>query len=413
MGKHTAFTRLSGGRSSRDRLRLLVVLGTRPEIVKLGPVVVAARAAGDIDVRIVSSGQHPPGMLEAFRVFDMVPDVDLGIFRPGGSLAELLERALEGAAHEIARWTPDVVMLQGDTTTALAGAIAGFYAGVPVAHVEAGLRTNDMTQPYPEEMNRRASDSFAQFLFAPTRRASMNILVERARKADVFVTGNTVVDAALAIAHRPGELPIPAALDARANGYAGTVVVTVHRRESWGRDLDAIANGIAAAARRAPDRLFVVPLHPNPIVRGSFEKRAMPTNLVRGEPLPYAQFVRLLEGSELVVTDSGGVVEEATSFGKPVLILRRTTERVEAVEAGVAEIVGVRAAAIESAIRNALRAGKDVKPAFVFGDGRAGERIVGWLRWYFGLAPAKPKEFSESHERLEARQRAARRISAS
>ncbi|MGZ4143454.1 MAG: UDP-N-acetylglucosamine 2-epimerase, partial [Actinomycetota bacterium] len=175
MGKHTAFTRLSGGRSSRDRLRLLVVLGTRPEIVKLGPVVAAARAAGDIDVRIVSSGQHPPGMLEAFRVFDMVPDVDLGIFRPGGSLAELLERALEGAAHEIARWTPDVVMLQGDTTTALAGAIAGFYAGGPVAHVAAGLRTNDLAQPYPEEMNRRAIDSFAQFLFAPTRRASMNI----------------------------------------------------------------------------------------------------------------------------------------------------------------------------------------------------------------------------------------------
>jgi UDP-N-acetylglucosamine 2-epimerase (non-hydrolysing) len=392
MGNHPPLPRL--GASARP-LRVLVHLGTRPEAVKLAPVVRAAQSREDVEVRLVSSGQHPRRMLEVLDRFGIVPDVDLGTFHEGQTLAEVLRAALESFVPEIVAGRPDVVIVQGDTTSALAGALAAFGEKVPIAHVEAGLRTRDLARPYPEEVNRRLIDTFANFLFPPTPGAATNLSVEELRGADTFVTGNTIVDAAFALAALPdGDGPVLASL-LEPNGYRGRILFTAHRRESWNGDLHAIAEGLKRAALRFPDHLFIAPLHPNPIVRASFDG-GTPTNLIVREPLPYATFVKVLAASRAVVTDSGGVLEEAICFGKPAVVVREVSERPEAVDVGLATVAGVDSEAIASAIASVLvRTDEAPGPpsACVFGDGRAGERIIDWLRWRFGLSPVPPEPF--------------------
>lgn len=382
-----------------DKLKMLCFFGTRPEAVKIVPIVLAARERRDVDVRMVSSGQHPKEMLEVLEYFGLVVDNDLRLFRKGQTLVDVHRRAMRGFALEIERWLPDVVLVQGDTTTALAGALAAYYAGVPVGHVEAGLRTRDMQNPFPEEMNRRLIDTFADYLLPPTDAAAANLAVEDLRGAEVFVTGNTVVDALRMVSR--DERPFPSngpIVDAftHVNGYKHRVLVTVHRRESWGQGIDTVASVIRDVARARPDVQFLTPLHPNPRVRSSFE-RDLPANVVTGDPLPYATFVKVLSGADLVVTDSGGVTEEAASLGKHVVILRRCTERPEAVTAAGAEISGLDAGDIEATLREAVdRLGASPKTSGmdVFGDGQAGGRIVDWLRWRFGCVEAPPDPFS-------------------
>lgn len=378
----------------KARRRMLVLVGTRPEAVKMAPIVAAARAARDLDVRVVSSGQHPRAMLDAFDEFDIELDADLRLFEQGQELTDMLIRALTEFAAEMRAFHPDVVLVQGDTASALAGALAAFYSKIPVGHIEAGLRTHDLTQPYPEEMNRRAIDSFADYLFPPTLPAAENLAGERARGAFIFVTGNTVVDAAFGVAGTRKPLETSAEIDhAWNNGFRRKVLVTVHRRESWGDDLDAVAQGIAQAAHRFPRDLFVVPLHPNPRVRRSFDF-PLPGNILTGEPLKYGSFIRMLSDADLVVTDSGGILEEATSFGKPVLVVRKQTERAEALSTGTATIVGVDSNTVDAAITSVLSNPKrNHHPADVFGDGRAAERTIAWLRWRLGLARRCPQPF--------------------
>jgi UDP-N-acetylglucosamine 2-epimerase (non-hydrolysing) len=385
------------------KMRLLVLAGTRPEAVKMAPIVEAARRAPDVDVRVVSSGQHPRAMLDAFDEYGIEPDADLEAFEPGQSLTSLLGRVLAGFAEQIEAWEPDVVLVQGDTTSALAGALAAFYARVPVGHVEAGLRTNNLLQPYPEEMNRRAIDTFADYLFPPTPAAARNVEAERERGAQIFVTGNTVVDAAVRVAATKRALQTSPEIDhAWNNGYRRKILVTVHRRESWGADLDAVAAGLAQAARRFPNDLFVVPLHPNPVVRRSFATE-LPGNVLTGEPLNYGSFIRMLSGANLVVTDSGGILEEATSFGKHVLVVRKETERAEAIRSGAATIVGVDANTIDAAITSVLgNPERAARTLDVFGDGHAGHRTVAWLRWRLGLAVTEPAAFVPAEDAVPA-----------
>lgn len=396
MGNHTPLARLNRGERPARALRLMVLLGTRPEAVKVAPIVLAARAESDCAIRIVSSGQHPRAMLEVFGEFGIAADADLALFRQGQTLADIFQGAMAGFATEIEAWQPDVVIVQGDTTSALAGALTAFYAGVPVAHIEAGLRTDNLAEPYPEEMNRRAIDTFADFLFAPTPNAALNLLSERSRRADIVVTGNTVIDAALEVARIRSRLTdvSPLVQEAWNNGFARRVLVTVHRRESWGADLDSVAAGIIRSAERFPTALFVVPLHPNPIVRRSF-RHDLPPNILVTEPLPYGPFVKALSEADLVITDSGGVLEEATSFGTHVLVVRRRTERPEAVDAGLADLIGVDSGTIEGSIVERLtRPSQESESAKIFGDGHAGKRIVTWLRWRFGFVARRMLPFT-------------------
>ena len=400
MGQNSEVSRLKGrARVRRRPLRLMLALGTRPEAIKIAPVVLAARNKRHILLRLVSSGQHPRAMLEVLDHFAVPVDQDLALFRNGQSLAHILRTALGGFSSEIAAWRPDVVLVQGDTVSALAAGLAAFYSATPVAHVEAGLRSHNLAQPYPEEMNRLLVDTFAAFLFAPTLTAAANLATEGIAKARVFVTGNTVVDSLFAALRDPRPVtdvgPVGAFIE--PNGHRGRVLVTCHRRESWGKGLDAIATGLARAARRFPDHIFLAPLHPNPIVRRSFNGE-LPKNVLVGDPLPYSVFVKALSVSDLVVTDSGGILEEATCLAKRVLVVRRRTERPEAVRSGQASVIGVDSNAVESAVSSYLaapQAATEIPAVCAFGDGRAGERIVDWLLWRFGLAETKPGPFDQ------------------
>jgi UDP-N-acetylglucosamine 2-epimerase (non-hydrolysing) len=362
-------------------VKLLAVVGTRPEAIKMAPLVAAARRHGD-QVVVCATAQHREMLDRVLELFDIRPDHDLDLMRPDQSLADLTARAVAALDPVVVRERPDWVLVQGDTTTAMVGALVAFYRGVPVGHVEAGLRTGDLRRPFPEELNRRVADLVSGAHFAPTARARDVLLREGADPATVHVTGNTVVDALAAMRARP----CPAALAAAPAIGADErlIVVTAHRRESFGEGMPAIARALAGVARRHPDVRIVVPVHPNPSARGPMLRHLGGIDRVHLiDPVPYLPFVHLLARAYLIVSDSGGIQEEAPSLGVPALVLREVTERPEAIEAGAVRLVGVEERAIAAAVDSLLddrqareRMARVVNP---YGDGHAAERIVAIL----------------------------------
>jgi UDP-N-acetylglucosamine 2-epimerase len=364
------------------RRPVLVVLGTRPEAIKLAPVVAALRAAPRLTPRVCVSGQHREMLDQMLRVFAIVPDRDLAVMRPAQDLSDVTARVLLGLRDALAAERPAAVLVQGDTTTAMAAALAAFYAGAPVGHVEAGLRTGRLDQPFPEEMNRRLVGQLATWHYAPTAQAAENLRREGVAPAQILVTGNTVVDALQTIAAQP--LPLPPPLDDAALAGRRLVLVTGHRRESFGAGLAGLCAALRALADRYPDVLVVYPVHLNPAVDGPVRAALGGHPRVRlTPPLDYLGFLALLRRAHLAITDSGGVQEEAPSFGVPVLVTRTATERGEALTAGTARLVGtdcdtvVAAASAlldDPAAHAAMRAAGNP-----FGDGRAAARIVAHL----------------------------------
>jgi UDP-N-acetylglucosamine 2-epimerase (non-hydrolysing) len=372
--------------------RLAFVFGTRPEAIKMAPVVRALRARPEYDVLVCASGQHREMLDQVLETFDIAADADLDLMRPDQTLASFAARAMEAIDAWLAGpGRADLVLVQGDTTTAFCGALAAFYRRIPVAHVEAGLRTGDLDRPWPEEANRVLTARLAALHFAPTARSRANLVAEGVPPERIVVTGNTVIDALLHAVDRVRAVPpdidgLPPAV--MANG-APLVLITAHRRESFGAGLDALGRAIAALARRFPDVHFVYPVHLNPNVRSSAARwlgggRA---NVHLLPPQPYLAFVALMDRATLILTDSGGVQEEAPSLGKPVLVLRETTERPEAVEAGTVRLVGTdEDAIVEGTAR--LLAGGAAYAAMAqahnpYGDGRAAERIEAAIdRWF-------------------------------
>ena len=359
-----------------DSKRVMFVLGTRPETIKLAPVVARCREDGRLRPIVTVVRQHQEILDHTLDVFGITPDVVVDFQRTGARLAELTARVLEGVAAVIDAQHPDVVMVQGDTTTAYAASLAAFYAGIPVGHVEAGLRTNNLNHPYPEELNRQMIGRIAELHFAPTRAACRNLIREGVPGDKIFVTGNTVVDALLSI------YPAAGANGHERNGHA-RILVTAHRRENWGQGLDEICKALRDIASAGPvpvEIMFVV--HPNPIVREAAE-RALGglENVTVSPPLPYRAFVTELATADLILTDSGGIQEEAPTFGTPVVVLRETTERMEGVESGSAVVAGTRRESIRAAAIAALSR-VDKAPSRsrrLYGDGRAARRIVGVL----------------------------------
>ncbi len=360
-------------------MKIAVVFGTRPEAIKLAPVIHELRRRSGLDVRVVTTAQHRELVDQILTVFDITPDIDLDVMRPGQALADLSSRVLTAMDELLSRERPDLVVVQGDTTTVLMCALAAFYRRVRVAHVEAGLRTDDAENPFPEEMNRRVTSVIASMHFAPTARARTALLQSGVPDESVFITGNPVVDALHFVrrtdAYRRAALPI--AVDSSER----LVLVTLHRRESWGAPLAGMCDALRRVAERFDDTRIVIPVHLNPAVRSVIHDVLGATPRVSlVEPLDYVQFVALMDASWLVVTDSGGVQEEAPALGKPVLVLRETTERPEAVEEGVAELVGTDPDAIIASISRLLtdpaahaRMARRISP---FGDGHAAERIA-------------------------------------
>ncbi len=364
-----------------ERPRVLVVVGTRPEGIKLAPVVRALEAHADaVETRVVLTGQHTDLLDQALEVFDLSVDWDLGIMREGQDLYDVAQGCLSGLRPILGEYRPDLVLVQGDTATVLFAALAAFFERIMVGHVEAGLRSGDKWQPYPEEIFRRLAGGIADLHFAPTQQARANLLGEGVPAERVFLTGNTVVDALLSIGERDRPVTSPALREALAEGRR-LVLVTAHRRESFGAPLREVFQAIRLLADRHADTVFLYPVHPNPNVRGPAEELLAGHPRIRLiAPLDYADLAVALRHATLVLTDSGGIQEEAPSFGTPVLVLREVTERPEGVSAGVARLVGTGRDRIlqaadellsDEAARRAMATARNP-----YGDGQAARRIA-------------------------------------
>lgn len=368
-------------------MKVLTVLGTRPEAIKLAPVIKELEQHSGVASKVCVTAQHRE-MLDPFlNLFQIKPDHDLNVMQPNQTLFDVTTKALLGLKDVLDAERPDIVLVQGDTTTAFAAALAAFYLKIKIGHIEAGLRSHDKYNPFPEEINRRLISHLADLHFAPTERARANLLAEGVRNEGIFVTGNTVVDSLLMIVERTEGLdPLP---DLSIDPDRKLILVTAHRRESFGAGLANICQALKEIVESVDDVEIVYPVHLNPNVRdtatrilGSVER----IHLI--EPLDYVSFVHLMSRSYLILTDSGGIQEEAPSLGKPVLVIRDRTERPEAIEGGVAKLVGTEPRRI---VRESLHFLKDEKAYETmacacnpFGDGHAAERVVEALVRRFG-----------------------------
>ncbi|HET9355092.1 MAG TPA: UDP-N-acetylglucosamine 2-epimerase (non-hydrolyzing) [Sphingomicrobium sp.] len=355
-------------------MTVALIVGTRPEAIKLAPVYRALDAAGAAPV-VVLTGQHDALIDPLIALFGLERRIDLGARVPGDTLTSFAARCLERLGHCYADEQFSAVVVQGDTTSALAGALAAAYAGIPVAHVEAGLRSGDLSNPFPEEMNRRMIADTARWHFAPTTVAADNLHRE-GRSGDIHLVGNSVVDSALWVARRRETRALVLERFPKL-AERPHMFVTAHRRESFGRPMRAIADAIGAIATREPETELIVALHPNPNASAPLAERLCEiSNLELTEPLSYPLTIGLVASADMILTDSGGLQEEAPSFGVPVLVLREVTERPEGVEAGCSRIAGTTSAGIVAAFERWRAEGP--RPAAVnpFGDGRSGERIA-------------------------------------
>jgi len=373
------FTAKEGTRLAGSPGKILCVVGTRPEAIKLAPVIRELRRTSAFECRVLATAQHREMLDQVLQFFNIRPDLDLNLMRPNQALAELTSRLLHDLDLVLQDEAPDAVLAQGDTTTVMTVALACFYRRIPFGHIEAGLRTGDMENPFPEEANRVIASRMARWHFAPTRGSKLNLLREGVPAADIFVTGNTVIDALLDTASRRDlQLPFP------IQEAQKLVLVTAHRRENFGAPLEQICRAVETLAREHPEVLFVYPVHPNPNV-GEVARCTLGhlSNVLLTAPMEYAPFVATMKRAHFIISDSGGVQEEAPALGKPVLLLRDETERPEAVAQGVVKLVGARFADIvteatrllhdEEAYRSMARG---VSP---YGDGRAAARIVSVL----------------------------------
>lgn len=359
-------------------LRVLCAIGTRPEAIKMAPVVHALRGAPWAEVRVLATAQHRHLLDQVLELFRIQPDVDLDVMRPNQSLSGLTARLLEALDVALGSESPDIVLAQGDTTTVFATAIACFYKRIPFGHVEAGLRTWNPDSPYPEEMNRVLVGRLARWHFAPTMSARENLLREGIAPDSITVTGNTVIDALLDVAARNDLSSVE--LDPAKR----LILVTAHRRENFGRPLEDLCRALRAIVAGNPDVEVLYPVHPNPNVQGIVHRAlGQCDRITLCEPLDYASFVGAMKRCFLILSDSGGVQEEAPALGKPVLVLRTETERPEAVEAGVVRLVGMDSDAITREVQRLLddpsayqAMARGVSP---YGDGKASVRIVGVL----------------------------------
>lgn len=359
-------------------MTVLFIFGTRPEAIKMAPVILELQSQGQAVRPVVCvTAQHREMLDQVMQFFHIEPNIDLDLMTDNQSLAGFASKAIAELDGVVQSVQPHVILVQGDATSAMAGALAGFYHKVPVGHVEAGLRTGDKYVPYPEEMNRRIISAVAEWHFAPTRHARTALLKEGVGEKSIYVTGNTVIDALLLAKKRVRRT--------RRTGFAPNgqkvILLTAHRRESFGHPLAKICQAVISLIRRNDDIEIVYPVHPNPSVRDAVRRMLRKSQRVHlCEPLGYEQLVELLVRSYLVLTDSGGIQEEAPAVGKPVLVLRDKTERVEAVRAGAAKLVGTEPETIVSEVERLLRDRhqylKMARAVSPYGDGRAAKRIA-------------------------------------
>lgn len=372
--------------------KILMVFGTRPEAIKMAPVCEALCATPGLDVRIAVTAQHREMLDQVLRLFDIEPAYDLNVMKPGQGLTEITSSVLAGLKPILEEFAPDLMLVHGDTTTTLSASLAAYYQQIPVGHVEAGLRTGNIYSPWPEEINRKVTGTIARLHFAPTEKSAQNLRAESVAPGSIFITGNTVIDALLEVVKR---LECDAAQSAAFDAEFGIdptkrmILVTGHRRESFGGGFQRICDAIAALAQRE-DVQIIYPVHLNPNVKGPVETSLGALDRVKLiAPQDYLPFVHLMRRADIILTDSGGVQEEAPSLGKPVLVMRDTTERPEAVSAGTVKLVGTDTALIlreaSTLLDDATAYQAMARAHNPYGDGLASQRIRDAILGFFGL----------------------------
>lgn len=379
-------------------IHVAIVIGTRPEAIKLAPVILAlSNRSNEFETTVISTAQHREMLDQVLSLFKIAQDIDLDIMRPDQDLAELTSRVLQSMKSTLSNVRPDVVLIQGDTTTVFATALAAFYLKVPVCHVEAGLRSHDVHNPFPEEMNRHLASVLTDIHFAPTPLARHKLLNEGISYENIVVTGNTVVDSINMLLSYPFSLEESPLADIPIEGNR-VVLVTSHRRESWGEDLENICLALKDLVREFSDIRVVYPVHLNPNVRCTVYKMLQGVERIHlTPPLDYHTFINLMKLSYIILTDSGGIQEEAPTVNKPLLVMRKLTERPEAMQAGLSKVVGTNREAIFNEASTLLsdREAYEImtRGENPYGDGKATERIVETLiRWSAGISPLLEKE---------------------
>ena len=364
---------------------ITVVIGTRPEAIKLAPVAKILLKSNIFKVRVVLTGQHEEMVIKLMKLFDIPIDIKLNVMREGQSLSKLSSRILLELEKEYVENIPSLVIVQGDTTTAFCASLAAFYQNIKVAHVEAGLRTEDLFNPFPEEANRRIISQISSLHFAPTENAKKN-LIKANVLGEIVETGNTVIDALFLIKNKVGNYKL--------NNFdkinQDLILLTVHRRENWGNNLENICKAIKSLINKNSDLIFLIPVHPNQIVKDVFFNiLGNQKQVILTKPLDYQELISVLKTCKLILTDSGGIQEEAPSLGKPILVLRETTERPEGIDAGTAKLIGTDPDVIEKETLNILKNKKEYekmsKKCNPYGDGKASERIFKAILNYLKL----------------------------
>ncbi|GAA5632044.1 UDP-N-acetylglucosamine 2-epimerase [Acinetobacter calcoaceticus] len=370
--------------------RILLIFGTRPEAIKMAPLALALQeSAQDFDTKVCVTGQHRQMLDQVLELFNLVPDFDLNLMKPGQTLSDVTSGVLKGLEQVFEQWKPDLILVHGDTATTFASSLAAYYHKIKVGHVEAGLRTGDLYSPWPEEANRRLTGVLANYHFAPTQSSYNNLIKENVNPENIIVTGNTVIDALLQVKQKVEQDQTLVSQFQKQFSFLGVnkqmILVTGHRRENFGQGFLNICQALANLARKYPDIQIVYPVHLNPNVQ-------QPVNALLAEikniyliaPQDYLPFVYLMNRSYLILTDSGGIQEEAPSLGKPVLVMRETTERPEAVEAGTVRLVGTEVDVIENAVGDLL---ENLKTYTVmseahnpYGDGTACQQIIDFIK---------------------------------
>lgn len=379
-------------------IKVMTVFGTRPEAIKMAPVVLELKKHQDeIETVVAVTAQHRQMLDQVLHLFKIKPDYDLDIMSQGQTLYDITSRAMNGLKEVLEKEKPDLVLVHGDTTTTFAGALASYYSQTAVGHVEAGLRTGDIYSPFPEEMNRKLTGAIASFHFAPTETAKANLLREGVDPGKIYVTGNTVIDALMKTVRSDYEFDDEKLRQIDFEHHR-VILLTTHRRENLGEPMRHIYKALHSVVQETPDAEIVFPVHRNPLVRQVVNEELAGVDRIHLiEPLDYEPFANLMSRSYLVLTDSGGIQEEAPSLGKPVLVLRNTTERPEAVKAGTVSLIGTNVDVVYETTRRLLTDKKAyeamsnaVNP---YGDGRASERIVQAVRYVYNECSERPEEF--------------------
>lgn len=381
------------------KIKIMTVFGTRPEAIKMCPLVLAMQKRPDLVETVTAvTAQHREMLDQVLELFKVKPDYDLDIMQAGQTLYDVTARALTGLREIMETEKPDIVLVHGDTTTTFAGALAAFYAQIPVGHVEAGLRTGNKYSPYPEEMNRKLTGSLADYHFAPTKQSERNLLLENVAEDKIFITGNTVIDALATTVGKDFAFS-DAKVKAAVESGKKLILLTTHRRENLGEPMRHVYRALKDVLEAHEEAAVVFPVHMNPKVREIVQEELAGIDRVYlTEPMDYEPFANLMAKSALVLTDSGGIQEEAPSLGKPVLVLRDTTERPEAVDAGTVKLIGTDYEAVKKSTLELLeneelyrKMSEAVNP---YGDGRASERILQFILKTYGLAEESPEEFN-------------------